>query len=311
LVLICSSGSSCRQWSRTNDPLAPIAFTAPPTLEQIIYEINANSAKVRQLSSDSAFLSTAGAPTALRATLALERPMHLRLRGRLVVQELDLGSNHELLWFWAKSDPEQALYYAYHEQFIQGATNSILPVGPDWIIEAIGLVSLDPSGWHDGPAERPDGGYEIRSRFDRGGMAFTRVLIIDGKYGWIREQHVLDTAGRLLAIARCSNHRHYADPGVTLPHRIDIELPPAQMGFQLEVSNYAVNRLPGDPAELFSPPLNGYRMVNLAQQPPVAAPPNSGARSIYAPQPTEIPHTAYRLRYRGYGGNHGQGREGQ
>jgi hypothetical protein len=306
LVLMSSGGASCRFWSRPTDPLTPIAFQGPPTLPDVIYAVNANSDKVQQLATESATLSTAGAPS-LRASLSLERPLRLRLRGRLIGQELDLGSNEELFWFWAKADPEHALYYAYHEQFRQDATNTVLPVGPDWLIEAIGLVNLDPSGFHEGPSERPDGGYEIRSRLERRGVQFTRVLIIDGKYGWIREQQVLDPSGRLLAVARNSNHRTYPAVGVHLPHRVQIELPPAQLAFQLEVGNYLVNQLAGEANQLFSVPhYEGYRLVNLAApveaNAPVAAP-ASPPGSVYAPAAGVYPHTAYRLKYRGYGGS--------
>ena len=303
LVLISSSGATCRTWQRATDPLSPVAFTGPPTLEDIIYTVNANSDRVQQLSTDSATLSTAGVPS-LRADLSLERPLHLRLRGRLIGQELDLGSNNDLFWFWAKSDPDHALYYAYHAQFVQDASNNILPVGPDWLIEAIGLVNLDPSGWHEGPSQRPDGACEVRTRLERRGSVFTRVLMIDGTYGFIKEQHVLDASGRLMAVARCSKHRPYPDSGVTLPHRIHIELPPAQLAFQLEVSSYSINKLSGDATELFSLPLNlnGYHLVNLAEQRPVAPPPQQRNTSVYAPPEMQQPHTAYRLKYRGFNG---------
>ncbi len=300
LLLVCSGGASCRQWVRPAAPQSPIAFSGPPTLDDVIYAVNANSFKVRQLSTESATLSTAGAP-ALRASLSIERPLRLRLRGRLIGQELDLGSNDELLWFWARSDPEHSLYYAYHEQFVQGATNNILPVGPDWLIEAVGLINLEPSGLHEGPLQRPDGGCEIRSRLDRRGVAFTRVLVIDSKYGWVREQQVLDSAGRLLAVARNSNHRFYPEAGVTLPHRVHIELPPTQLSFQLEVSRYSVNQLSGDPNELFRrPDYDGYRLVNLSEQRSFVPQPNEPAPSVYTPQSAGSPHTAYRLKYRGF-----------
>lgn len=320
LVLLSSGGATCRQWARPTDALAPAVFTGPPTLEEIIFAVNANSNRVSQLSTESASVETPGAPI-LRASLSLERPLRIRLRGKLIGQVLDLGSNDELFWFWAKSDPDRALYFAYHAEFVQAAANEVLPVGPDWLIEAIGLVNLDPSGFHEGPSQRPDGNLEVRSRIERRGAYFTRVLVIDSKYGWIKEQHVLDTSGRLLAVARCSNHRTYPASGVNLPHRIHIELPPAQMAFQLEVTNYTVNQLAGDAKDLFKEPYyDGFVPVNLAQPRPVQPPADAenpqassgysadhsaySLHSAYAPSDGSQPHTAYRLKYRGYGGQH-------
>ena len=37
-----------------------------------------------------------------------------------------------------------------------------MPVGPDWLIEAIGFVQLDPGGQHEGPIARSDQNIEIR-----------------------------------------------------------------------------------------------------------------------------------------------------
>jgi hypothetical protein len=300
-VLVCSGGASCRQWRRSTEPITPLAFSGPPTRDDIVYAVNTNSARVRQLSTESATLTTAGAPS-LRAKLDVERPLKIRLRGRFVVEELDLGSNDELLWFWAKSDPEQAVYYAYHQQFVLGAANSVLPIGPDWLIEAIGLVNLDPGVEFEGPIPRQDGSVEIRSRLDRRGTVLTRVLVIDSKYGWITEQQIIDLAGRPLAIARCSDHHFYPEAGASLPHRVQIQLPPAQLAFQLEVGKYTINQLTGDPNQLFSiPPYDGYRSVNLAEQRSVAVQPPNSQPSVYAPQDARMPHTAYRLKYRGFG----------
>jgi hypothetical protein len=294
LLLLCSGGASCRQWSRSTAPLSPVAFAGPPTLDDILFTVNANSSRIHQLSTEQATLSTPFAQTSLRATLAIERPRKLRLRGRFLSPELDLGSNDDLFWFWARSDPERSLYYAYHQQFTQQANATLLPVGPDWMIEAIGLVTLEPSGLHEGPSPRPDGTLEVRSRIERNGVPYTRVLAIDPKYGWIVEHQVLDAAGQLLAVSRCANHSFYADAGASLPHRVQIDLPPARLTFRLDVSKYTVNQLPGD--ELVKEPhYPGYRLVNLASPDAI---PNQATQSATG-LPT-VPHTTYRLRYRGF-----------
>lgn len=326
VVLFCSSGATCRPWSRPNVPLAPVAFTGPPTLDEVLYSVNDTSNKVQRLSTDSATLVTPGAP-GLRATMALERPLRFRLRGRLIGQELDLGSNQELFWFWARSDPENALYYAYHQQFVQTSRNTVLPVGPDWLIEALGLVQMDPSGVHEGPQVKPDGGLVVRSRVERPGGSFYRLLTIDPKYGWVTEQRLVDLAGTELAVARASNHVYYPEAGVSLPHRIQISLPPAQLSFQLEVGRYTVNPPSLDTGGLFEiPSLPEVRLVNLAematsgvptsqpvgngflppsspgQNPPIPGyPPGGESVPNYRGQgPGTTPRSAYQMRYRGF-----------
>ena len=279
--------------------MAPVVFVGPPTLNDVIYAVNTNSAAIRQLSTESATLTTTGAPS-LRATLALERPRNFRLRAKLISQELDVGSNPELFWIWTKSDPDRAIYYAQHDTFGSTAANQGLPIGPDWLIEAIGLVQLEPSGQHEGPVARPDQNFEILSHLERNGAPYTRVMIVDKQRGWVLEQHLRDMTGRSLATARCSEHRFYQAAGASLPHRIQIELPTAQLAFQVEVGEYLVNQLQSDPAELWKlPHYEGYRLVNLADVPRQVAPGSADYPEPARAGATQQPHTAYRPRYRG------------
>jgi hypothetical protein len=291
MTIFTSSGASCRYLTRQNEVTAPIAFVGPPTLEDVIYAVNTNSAKVRQLSTQSGTLTTPGAPS-LRATLDLERPRNFRLRAKLITQELDVGSNDQRFWMWTKSDPDRSIYFAFHDNYGAAAAQQGMPVGPDWLIEAIGLVQLEPGGQHEGPITRADQNIEIRSRLVRNGIPFTRVMVIDRQRGWILEQQLWDMTGRSLALARCSNFRFYQNAGASLPHRIQVELPTAQLSFQIEVGEFVVNQLQGDASLLWDmPTYEGYQQVNLAEMPLQVTPASSG----YPPGP----RTSYRPRYRG------------
>ena len=93
----------------------------------------------------------------------------------------------------------------------------------------------------------------------------TRTLIIDPTYGWIVEQHITDANNRLLASALASNHRYYPEFGVSLPHRVEIRAPTANLTFQIEVGQYYINRPVEDPYEMWSlPQISGQALVNLA-----------------------------------------------
>lgn len=298
LTMFTSSGASCRYFTRPDDSSTPIVFVGPPTLSDVIYTLNTNTAAVRQLYTDNATLTASGAPP-LRATVALEKPRNFRLRARLIQQELDIGSNAELFWIWAKSDPDHAMYYAYHEQFNATTANRGIPIGPDWLIEAVGLVHLDPQAPHEGPTQRPDGNVEIRSQLVQNGAAYSRLLVVDSKRGFVLEQYLWDTAGRPMATARCSNHSFYQESGVSLPHRIQVELPMAQLSFQIDIGRFSVNQLQSDPTELWTMrSYEGYRLVNIADEPmgpQVNAATDSGQR-VVRPQD---PRTSYQPRYRG------------
>ena len=177
----------------------------------------------------------------------------------------------------------------------------MFPVDPHWLIEAIGLVQLEPGGMHEGPFTREDGRVEVRTRLPGPTGDMTRVLVIDGRYGWILEQHLFDAAGRAVASARTSGHRYYAAAAVSLPHRIEIEMPDAQLSLTIDVSEYSINSLYGSPEELWGMPrFEGFTPVNIAapQYAPPASPMTSSRQSFPSTGPPS--RLTQRPAYRGY-----------
>jgi hypothetical protein len=269
---------------------------APPTIGEVIYAVNAHTDRIQSLQADRVSLSMPGYPS-LRGSLDLERPRRFRLRGSFVGPELDVGSNDEIVWFWAKSNPEPVIYFAQHDQLTRPGGRMVLPFEPTWLIEAFGLVRLDPGGVHDGPSPGGAGKLVVRSRAGPRGE-YARTLVIDDRYGWITQQQITDAGGQLLAEAKASQHRFYPAVGVSLPHHLEIRFPPARMSFSIDVARFSINQLVGDPAQLWSvPQMEGYRLMNLAATATSAGdtqptPPWAAAR-----RPQEM---AYRPRYRGY-----------
>lgn len=294
VMVIASSGATCDRLGRGPDPLAPAAFVAPPSLEEILYAVNANTDRVQSLQADSVSLATPGLPS-LRASLALERPRRFRLRGSLLGPELDVGSNDDIFWFWAKNDPSQAVYFGRHDEFHLIQSRSPIPVQPTWFIDALGLVTLDPSAAYEGPFFRNDGRIEIRYS-DPETPSQRRVVVIDGTYGWIVEQKILDSAGQVLASIQASAHRFYPSAGLSLPHHLAIEFAPAELSFTIDVRSYSINPFANVASDqLWLPPTQeSQRWINLAD-PGLTHPMHPQER----PTRTEGP-SAYRPQYRGY-----------
>jgi len=267
VALFAAGGASCNG-SRQQfvQPPPPPAFTAPPTLQQVIMAVNANTGRIRQLQAENAIVSASGMP-ALKANLAVEPPRRMRLRADLAITGpvLDVGSNDELFWLWFKHDPQPAIYYARHEEFAASPARQWLPLGPGWLAEALGLVWLDPDVHYEEEASSGDRRMTLRWRVLEPSGELTRVAVIDTSYAWVLEQHVFDSGGRLVASWRASQHRYYPAEGVSLPHRVEVQIPAAQAAFQIDVDSYGINRLYGDPQNLWSMPrLEGYPAVNLA-----------------------------------------------
>ena len=94
----------------------------------------------------------------LRAHFAYQRPCFFRLRADtgFTGQEVDLGSNAQLFWFWVKRNEPPAVYYCRHDQFATSQARQMIPIEPNWLIEALGTMEIDPNLNHDGPYPAPD-----------------------------------------------------------------------------------------------------------------------------------------------------------
>lgn len=299
-LLFIASGATCLRNTYQTDPLAPVAFTAPPSLEEIIYAVNANTDRIRQLHTDNASLSQAGMVGSLRASISVERPRRFRLRAKLISPEVDLGSNDELFWFWAKSSPQPAIYFARHDEYANAGASQLLPVAPSMLIEAFGLVQLEPGAQHEGPFPRGDGSVEIRSRINGSGGAARRVIVVNDRYGWITEQHLFDVSGNALASVRASGHRHYPQVGASLPHHLEVTMSGAGQTLRIDVGEYWINQLAGDPGLWTMPQLPGYTRVNVAS-PPFQPPPGLSLTSPTGIQPPAPESRAAMLpEYRGH-----------
>jgi hypothetical protein len=285
-ALLAAGGSSCPRLRPPHEP-APIIFRTPPTLSQIIHYVNSATARVQQLETTGASLSAQGM-LSLRANIALERPRRFRLQAGLTGPEIDLGSNDEVFWFWAKRSQPAAVYFCRHDQFPYAAAREILPVQPDWIAEALGLVYFDPALSHQGPFPRGPDQLEIRSIVPSPDGNLTKVTVIDALHAWVLQQQIYDPRGQLLASAIASRHRYDPIAGISLPRQVDIQLPPAQLSFTIQVADYLVNKLSGNPQQLWSMPhLDGYPLVDLCRpsRPQPIVSPHSFSPGYDAPYP--------------------------
>ena len=287
-ALLTASGADCpwRFLRPQFEPPPPPVFQTRPTLEQLIEYVNSGTSQIRQLQSTGAWLSTDGMMVSLRADIALERPKRFRLQAGMAGPEIDIGSNEELFWFWAKRGDPAAIYFCRHDQFQYAAARQILPVQPDWIAEALGLVYFDPTLDHRGPFPRGADQLEIHTIIPAPEGNLTKITVLDAQHAWVMQQQIYDSRRQLLASAIASRHRYDPIARVSLPRQVDIQLPPAQLSFTIQVSDYLVNKLNGNPQQLWAmPQIEGYPLVDLAG--PSASP------TVSYPTGNPSPHTHY------------------
>lgn len=263
LAVMAAGGASCPQMLHQYTRPMPRILPAGPTAEQIVSAINTNTSRVRTLHAPQARVDGRGFPS-LRANLVVERPSRFRLTAEtpLTGPEVDLGSNEELFWMWARR-PQPTLYSCRHDRFASSAARQMFPIEPRWLIEAVGLVELDPSAQHAGPYEAGLGRLRIETR--GGPQSPVRVTIVDSTSGWVLEQQLYDPSGRLLARSVASNHRLDAASGAGLPQRVDVQWPPTGLELQLDLGDPIVNSVDGVSPTLFAlPEYAGSARIDLS-----------------------------------------------
>ena len=306
VLLLSSSGCTSIGWFGTREPQAPVVLGVNPRPQDVVAAVNGNSRLIRQLQTTSASLSVPGLP-GLAADLALERPQQLRIRARAPIgsrPQLDLGSNQEHFWFWVNQNPTglalgrpSPVYVARHQDFRRTAAPGVLPLEPRWIIEMLGVATLDPAAGYQfsvGPEA-----LVLRSQIATPGLPLTRQVVVHPQYGWVLQQQFEDSSGTL-AIANLSQFRYYPDNGVSLPRRLQIQLLPGrqeEVTFQIDVGDYMINQLIGAPSRLWQmPPLEGSPRVDLAD---FREPSQGGVQDPGGAGRGNLGSSAFRPRYRG------------
>jgi hypothetical protein len=293
LLVFVTSGANCNQWVRSYSQPRMLPETA--TLDQIVTLVNDNANRVQSLQATQATLSVPGAPS-LRATVALAPPRRLRLRAdaSLTGAELDMGSNDDLFWLWVRRNQPPATFVCRHDQFAMSNARQILPVPPDWLLNAVGLAHFDTSQPLEGPFPLHGDRVEIRSRISTVAGDITQITVVDQWEGTVVEQDAYSPQGQLLAVARASRFLRDPATGATLPRSIDVQWPTAQMSFQLDVTNWLINTIPADNYTLWTKPVYpGYPDVDLANPnlrfaAPAGAPPPANTLPQVSMQPSAM-----------------------
>jgi len=303
VTLFCGSGAHCvgqysPMWPAGGTP-APQVLSGGATVPQIMQVVNDNTARVQSLTTSNATIKAAGMPTTLRGSIALERPRRLRIQAGLALTgpEVDIGSNDELFWIWMQRNQPPAVYFCRHDQYSASAAHQQMPIDPEWLIEALGLVTFDSEAEHQGPHVRRDGNVEIRSILPaQDGVAgpmsqLQKITVIDAARGWVLQQHLYNARGERLASVIAQDHHYDAVHQVSLPQRVRVDVPASQLSLEIDLGNVQINALSGDPSLLWPmPSFPGAAPVDLALlRPPGGAPvgqiapirENSSTSSVY------------------------------
>lgn len=287
LVVFCGSGATCSRgfrnpFAQNLGPPAPEVLLPGASLEQVMAAVNQNSARIASYQTNDASISVPGMPNIplLRGNIAAQRPGRVRLQASTALSgpEVDLGSNEELFWFWVRRNEPPALYFCRHDQFVGSAAQQVMPIEPQWLFDALGLMQFSPSDRHEGPWPHGNGTLEIRSFVATRSGQVTKSTVVDTR-ACVLEQHVYDASGALIASAIARSHRYFPELGASLPQQVEIRVPAAQLSMSIDVGTLMLNQVADNPSLWSLPVLSGYPQVDLGAAPPGAVPAISSAAS--------------------------------
>jgi len=253
LLWASASGAHCMRNPFVMAPNVPQLLPQQPQLADVATAVNENTAKVHSLRANQASIAMSDGvmPVSLNAMIAVERPKRFRLKATAPVlgPVADAGSNDELFWFWTKAMQPQAVFFCRHEQFQQSPMRGMVPLEPQWLVEAFGLASFQPDEQHQGPTADAQGRLRIDTLRQTPSGPMKKITLVDARSGWVLEQHLFDAQGRLVVTALTSQHQQDSASGAYLPRKIDLTTHAGgqKMAMSIQLAQLEVNTLgPGD-----------------------------------------------------------------
>lgn len=256
LIVFCSSGATCNRGFRNPfaqlGPPAPEVLIAGSSLDQVVAAVNQNASRVVSYQTNNASITVPGMPgiPLLRGNIAVMQPGKVRFRASttLTGDEVDMGSNEQLFWFWVKRNDPPALYFSRHDQYTGSTAQQMMPIEPQWLLDALGMMQFSPNDRHEGPFPHSNETLEIRSILQTRAGQMSKSTIVDALRAWVLEQHVYDATGTLVASSRATNHRYFPELGVSLPQKIALNVPAAELSLSIDVGTVQLNNLVDNPA---------------------------------------------------------------
>lgn len=282
--VFCTSGASCTRTMRSPfaawQPPAPQVLMTGSSLDQVIAAVNANAARIQSIQTNNASIAVPGMPgiPLLGGKIAAQRPgrFHLVAGTALTGDEVDMGSNDQQFWFWVKRNEPPALFYSRHDQFAGSAAQRMMPIEPQWLLDAIGFAEFRPGDAHTGPTALGSGRVEIQSVMQTRTGRLTKRTVVDATRALVLEQHVYDQQGTLVASAVAKTHKYYDKLNINLPDDVEIRIPASELSLSISMGTVEINTLGENPQLWAMPSKPGVPLVDLGASQANAATPRMG-----------------------------------
>lgn len=242
-------------------PKAPCRVPPHANAEDLVRHLNENVGKLNGWTARHVKLKANNIP--LNALIAVEKGKHLRIMvSSMVGDEMDIGSNDEVFWFWAKRHPQPAVMYASHDQIDLVRESLQIPFEPAWLMEGLGVAEIPLEGVTLTPG---DGRTSVlaSNHVLGNGQHIRKAITVDHCHGRVLEHSIWDANHNRIAHSTFSKHRLDPETGVILPQQIRIEWPKAEVSLVMDLGPVEINPN-GLPEKIWDlPQMPGYQQVNL------------------------------------------------
>src|ERR1043166_2728464 len=246
---------------------------APSSVVGLVSYLNDNAKRVRSLRIDDVAVEATvdNQPIGLRGRIMAEKPQNFRMKVTMAgTDEVDIGSNPQEFWFWAKRNPDKYQYFCSYKDFNEGRVKAMpLPIQPEWVMETLGLGPY-------GPAEKyqleSGGANELRlieKIKSPEGYPLRKVIVMNRKEMRVPHPQVTayllldDTTGREICSARIHSTALDRTTGAILPYKMELRVPTHKMTLALKLDGASVNTKNAETA-FMRQPIAGVESVNLA-----------------------------------------------
>lgn len=239
-------------------------FSTDPQMEEVVDHLNRNVQKLHAWQAHNVKIRANNMP--LSGTLAVEEGQRLRLVVHSIVgHEVDMGSNDELFWIWAKR-MEPSYVYCRHEE-IDGARQALgIPFEPHWLMQALGVAPLETTDLTmqiDASGRRAR---LVQPVVTAHGHPLQKVMQVDLVHGVITEHSIYDARGMKIAQAQLEDFRKDKKSGAILARRVKLDWPQTKMSLVMNLGNVEINPA-SIPSQIWDmPQMPGVQMVDLGKE---------------------------------------------
>lgn len=262
---------------RHPNPMASVPrprFSEDPQLEEVVDHLNRNVSKLHAWQANNVKIRVNNLP-GLSGSLVVEEGQHLRMVvNSLAGHEMDMGSNNDVFWIWAKR-MEPSYVYCRHEQIDVARQSLGVPFEPQWLMQALGVAPIDTQNLTMQIDAAGKHARLVQPLLTAHGQPLQKVMVVDLEHGVITEHCITDARGHKIAVARLDDFRRDKASGAVLPHRVRLDWPQNQMSMVMNMGEVDINpaSIPDQIWEM--PQMRGVQVVDLGRaQPPGALPRN-------------------------------------